>query len=94
MKYRGEKIEKLGQGFVYDGMAWPQLGLLHDYIDFKFDKKKAPAQEAGGFIGYLPSLKARKPIELVEYDGRGYTIEDLDRWMQELINQVRAWKNF
>lgn len=39
--YRGEKIEIMGKGYLYDNMAWPNLKALHNYIDAKLDGGKA-----------------------------------------------------
>lgn len=38
-EYRGEEFEQLGQGFIYDSIAFPQFEMLTDYIDGKLVKK-------------------------------------------------------
>ncbi len=40
IEYRGEKIEIIGNGYLYEGLLWPKLISVHTFIDNELDGTK------------------------------------------------------
>ncbi len=57
IEYRGEKIEILGRGYLYEGLLWPKLISVHALIDNKLDGTK---KEVLFENDYFPKTKPPK----------------------------------